>query len=275
MMTRRLVHLPSLWLVLLAGGHSSVFAQDSLRGAPEIRATATVRRTVPPDWAMVTLQYSESDSTPGAAMSRLSARTDRVRKVVQALGISTDSVIVGSSRSWWRGRMETVPSSRCVTLPNRPTPCVNVPDTTHRAWERIEIRIHAIHLVGPVIDSALAMGISVIPSVRFAATGMAVWEDEALREATRRVKERAEILAHESGGRLGPLIWLRLDPERSAPEPAGSGLTVTVPALPRGVVPRPYGMVSVSPARQEEPSSPAIEITVTVSGMWWLLPGSP
>lgn len=181
MMMRRLVHLlvAGLW----AGAAAPSAAQDSLPGVPEIRASATARRTVRPDWAMVTLQYSESDSTPGAAMRRLSVRTDAVREVIQPLGVSGDSVIVGGGGPWWRGRMEIVSSSRCVTLPDRPAPCVNVTDTSYRARGSTEIRIHVIHLVRSVIDSVLAMGISDIPSVRFAATRVAVWEDEALREA--------------------------------------------------------------------------------------------
>jgi uncharacterized protein YggE len=130
--------------------------------------------------------------------------------------------------------MERISSSRCVSLPDRPAPCVNVTDTSYRARENIELRIHDIHLVRSVIDSALAMGIMEIPSVRFAATRVAEWEDEALREATQRARERAEILARESGGRLGSMIWLRIE--------------------------RETGPVT-------------IEVVVTVSGIWRFEPG--
>lgn len=271
MMTRRLVHI--LVACLMAGVAAPSAAQDSLPGPPEIRSSGTARRTVPPDWATVTLQYSVSDSTPGAAMHRLSVRTDAVRRVLQALGVSADSMIVGGSRPWWSGRMETISSSRCVTLPDRPAPCVNVTDTSYRARENIEIRIHAIHLVRSVIDSALAMGISEIPSVRFAATSVTPWEDEALREATRRARERAEILAHESGGSLGSLIWLRIDPERS-PETPADGVTATVPFISRGVVPRPFvEMMAVPLPREKEMAAVTIEVEVTVSGIWRFKPG--
>lgn len=270
MMTRRLVHLVVACLMVGVAGPSE--GQDSIPDVPEIRTSGTARRTVRPDWATVTLQFHETDSTPAATMRRLSRRTATVHRALRDLGIPPDSLVIGSRRTWWRGRIETLPFTRCVTLPDRPSPCVSVADTNYRIRESVEVRIHDIGLVGQVIDTAFAQGITEIMPVRFAASDLTTPEDEALREATRRAREKAEIIAAESGGSLGGVIWLGTEPERPPVKEPSGGVTITFPTTASEFVTTATAIRGGRGAAGTEITAPSVVVTVTVYGRWRLEP---
>src|SRR2546426_11211795 len=77
--------------------------------APEVRTAATVQRSVQPNLATVTLQFTAEGSTPGEAGRHLASRADSLRRALATLGIPRDSLVNRSQWYWWRGRIETIP----------------------------------------------------------------------------------------------------------------------------------------------------------------------
>src|SRR3989442_11484018 len=104
---------------------------------PEVRTTATVQRSVQPDLATVTLQFTGEGATPAQAGSRLASRADSLRRALGTLGIPRDSLVNRSRWYWWNGRVEKIVGP--MRIAPRSTPGADprwqypVQDTTYRA----------------------------------------------------------------------------------------------------------------------------------------------
>src|SRR2546422_686818 len=100
---------------------------------PEVRTAATVQRSVQPDLATVTLQFTGDGATPAQAGSRLASRADSLRRALATLGIPRDSLVNRSRWYWWSGRIETIPRA-CEDRPSidpRRGPSIQLPDAGH------------------------------------------------------------------------------------------------------------------------------------------------
>lgn len=237
--------------------------QDSI--VPQIHTQGTAERSVIPDAATLTLSFWADGPTPADAGRSVAARADSIRAALVAIGIRRDSLATASQRYWWRGRIQPVVGPvRNVTVPpegNRPSYTYQTRDTTYRAQDGIEVRTSDLSQLGAVVDSALAYGITDISNVRYEATDATAARAELLREATRRAREEAEIIAEANGETIGRTLLL----------------TTQVPAA----APREYlGAIAVAnafsaDARQAgtEIVPPLVQIRVTVYGRWELIRG--
>ena len=131
----------------------------------------------------------------------------------------------------------------------------HVTDTIYRVHENIEVRIGDVSKVGAVIDSAMGRNITDISEVRFNARDVRDVQEEALREATVRVRQQPETIASASNLRLGNVI--ELNTEGWPTFSRGSVMSVTSADLDTG------STVVVTPS---------IQVSVTVYGRWLLVP---
>lgn len=260
-----------LSLVLLAQLTTvgTAFAQAG-SDKPEIRTSASATRNVPANQASLTLQFTAEDSTPALAGRRMALRADSVRQALVALGIPRDSLITGSRWWWGPDRMQTFTRPRCLipALPGhscvqvrdstfangRVTSISPVYDTLYRAREIIVVHAGDPSLVGTVIDSALALRITEISNIRFAASDVHEAQLSALEEAAGRARQQAEVIAAANGGRLGKVISL----STSGDEGGYSGI-------------RLESVVS-SVSGSTEVTAPMVPVTVTVYGRWEFVP---
>ena len=237
---------------------------------PEVRTAATVQRSVQPNLATVTLQFTGEGATPGQAGSRLASRADSLRRALATLGIPRDSLVNRSRWYWWNGRIERIVGP--VKIVPRSTPGADprfnypVQDTTYRAHDAIEVRIHDLSRVGAVLDTALGRGITDISEVRFAATDVSAAQVEALREATVQARKQAEAIAAAGGQQLGRVLSLNTQADYA------SRYGWDDFAL-RGVALGTAGAVGDgSPTVVVQPSVP---VSVTVYGRWELILKQP
>jgi uncharacterized protein YggE len=251
--------------VLLAGAPGlTQQSVDSIR-APEVRTSGTAERTVDPDLAMVSVQFSAMGATPAEAGGRLAARADSLRRALATLGIPGDSLVNRGRWYWWGNRVEIIQRTKCVprTAPRPGDPwCDQMPDTSYRANDRVEIRIHDLKRVGAVMDTLLGRGLTDISDIRFSVTDVSDAQGQALREATMRARSQAEIIAAAGGMQLGKVMSLTTQPDNSSRWDAGlyvDGVTVTAGAAGRGGT----GTVVMRPS---------IPVSVTVYGRWELIP---
>jgi uncharacterized protein len=238
--------------------------QSDRPDTPEVRTAATVQRSVQPDLATVTLQFTADGTTPAQAASRLAGRADSLRRALSTLGIPRDSVVNRSRWYWWPGRIETIPEPMRYGAPSRPgsdgRPRDRVQDTTYRAHDAIEVRIRDLSKVGAVLDTVTGRGITDISGVQFAASDIAAVQEEALREATVRARRQAEAIAAASGLQLGRVLSLSTQADYADQyrfyDWASAG-AVTAGALAEG--------------SRTVVVQPSIPVSVTVHGRWELV----
>ena len=114
-------------------------------------------------------------------------------------------------------------------------------------------------LLGAVVDSALAYGITEISNIRFEATDVSEQRAEALREATRRAREEAQIIAEASGETLGRTLLLTTQAPTASGRDAISTLAVA-------------NLFDAGPRQNTtEIVAPVVQIRVTVYGRWELI----
>ncbi len=251
--------------VLLAGAPGLTQQSVDSNRAPEVRTSGTAQRTVDPDLATVSVQFSATGATPAEAGGHLAARADSLRHALATLGIPGDSLVNRGRWYWWGNRIEIIQRTKCVprTAPRPGDPwCDQMPDTSYRANDRVEIRIHDLKRVGAVMDTLLGRRLTDISDLRFSATDVSAAQDQALREATMRARAQAEIIAAAGGMQLGRVVSLSTQADYSSREDGSlylDGVTVTAGAAGQAGT----GTVVMRPS---------IPISVTVYGRWELIP---
>jgi uncharacterized protein YggE len=197
--------------VLLAGAPGPTQQSvDSIR-APEVRTSGTAERAVDPDLATVSVQFSATGATPAQAGGQLAARADSLRRALATLGIPGDSLVNRGRWYWWGNRIEIIQRTKCVprTSPRPGDPwCDQVPDTSYRANDRVQIRIHDLKRVGAVMDTLLGRGLTDISEIQFSASDITAARDQAVRVATTLARAQAEAVAAASGMQLGRVLLL-------------------------------------------------------------------
>ena len=240
--------------VLLAGAPGlTQQSVDSIR-APEVRTSGTAVGTVDPDLATVSVQFSAAGVAPVAA------RADSLRRALATLGIPGDSLVNRGRWYWWGNRVEIIQRTKCVprTAPRPGDPwCDQMPDTSYRANDRVEIRIHDLKRVGAVMDTLLGRRLTDISEIQFSAGDLTAARDQAVRVATTQARAQAEAVAAAGGMQLGRVLLLstQLDySDRSAIIIDGVSLRATSATVGTVVM------------------RPSIPVSVTVYGRWELIP---
>lgn len=228
----------------------------------EILTEGTATRSARPDLATITFEFSAIGANPRQAGSNVAARADSLRRALQGLGVSRDSLVTGSRWYYWRPRIELLPQQpRYYPPPPGMTGPTRVEqDTLYRAHEAITARIRDVRKVGAVIDTALALGITQIGNIEFSLTRSDSLRDLVLRDATLRATRQATILAEASGGRLGRLIRI------TTQAPGGYSYDYS-PLVARDAGLTIQGSQAATGSAIVEP---AVPLTVTVYGRWEL-----
>lgn len=255
--------LASVLTIVVADG-APAQAHSDRPETPEVRTAATVTRTVPPDLATITIEFTGVGTTVAEAGSHLASRTDSLRRAFATLGIPPDSVVNRSRWSWWSSRIETVAGPQRWVIGPDTTPDGRavrhlLQDTTYRIHDALEVRIHDLTRVGAVLDTAMGRRITNISDVKFAASDVTAAQDEALRTASTRARQQADAIAAASNLRLGRTLSLSTD-NGAQGRPYGWGMAAGSLAL------------GGSESAPTIISQPAVPVSVTVYGRWELVP---
>jgi hypothetical protein len=125
----------------------------------------------------------------------------------------------------------------------------------YRAVNNVAVTLEELDRVAPVLDAAVGAGANRVARLSFVAGDTRAARLEAIREATARATEEAEILALALGGTLGPVIEVSVSPEDRG----------------GGPVMRMAMMESADAGTPVEPGTREVQVTVDVS--WRLDPG--
>lgn len=247
-------------LLLALAAPLALPGQGTPPATPAVVSTAaSATHYVRPDLATFTVQVTEDGLSAREAGQRIAARVDSIRRALATLRIPRDSIISARRSDSWRGRIEVIATSGCRPRRERGPDgrtCDPFADSTFRARDVLEVRVHDLEVLGAAIDTLTARGLTEIGTVRYAARSTIEAEEGALREATERARRHAEAIARAGGARLGRVLGLSTQgPERR--DPFGVAATAdlgTRETIPSTTIVRPW-----------------IAVTMSVQGRWELV----
>lgn len=211
--------------------------------APTLPAAITVTGTgedqVVPDRARLALGVSTQAATAADAAQQNARLQRAVLDAVRAQGVSAEQITTSD--------YSVSPTSEY----NQQTRRTRI--TGYTVQNTINVDLHRVNQVGPVLDAVLARGANTISSLQFYSSQAEASRRRALARAVDRARADAEAMATAAGGRLGELLEL------------SSGADVR---------PRPVMMAMARAA--SAPATPISEgtetVTATVTASWHFVP---
>ena len=171
----------------------------------QVRTSATATRSVPPDLAIGTFEFSVRGRTVAEAARAAGTTRNAIRQALTKAGVPDDSILTPGfdSRQGENITVDVKPNSEFRTY-----------DTTYVFRDRLVARMWDLQRLGSAIDAALAAGAQRIPSLQFGTSRSEKVRQEALSEASRQVRRNAELMAQAAGGKLGRLLDLSTNADR-------------------------------------------------------------
>ena len=165
---------------------------------PYISASAIGEARVVPDRAMVSVAVESQGTSAAKAGADNAAKQTSVIDAVKAVGVAAAQIRTSGYNvfpEYSRSSDEKGPRI-----------------SGYRAHNTVQVEVRAIDLVGKVIDAALAAGATNIGGVSLFASSTDAPRKEALQQAVAKARAEAEAVATASGGSLGPLAELAIEP---------------------------------------------------------------
>lgn len=212
-----------------------LIALPALADDPRITSAGSAIVARPPDRAVVSFGATAQAKTSAQAQNDLNIAMDRIIKAVRALNldsllVQTQSLSLSPVYDYGR-RGEDVP--RIVT---------------YRASNIVRCRVDDTAKVGPIIDAAIAAGANELHGIGFELKDDAPARREALTNAAKDARDKADVLAAALGLRI------------VAVEQATVGTPQVFPVWQRGMA-----MESRAPASPQPAPTPVESGEVTVS----------
>jgi len=188
-------------------------------GSISVTGEATIKAR--PDTVTITLGVQEDAVTAGEAMDRCSAALNRVVAAILDAGVPRADVQTSNLNLWPRydygekGRGEIIGyrASNQVTL----------------TWDRLD-------KIGDLIDAAVRAGANTVSGLSFSLADSEALYLEAVAEAVRDARQKAEVMAAAAGVDVGRVKNMSLDSHYSGPivmrEGLGGDMAASVPVEP-------------------------------------------
>ena len=195
----------TIMCMLLMLAHSSARAQEvgslGSEQAPQIVVSGRGQARVRPDRALVAAEVMTQARTAAEAAS---GNAQRVRSVLDRL----------TQMGYTSGAVSTVqytvqPQYRYTEERER------VFTGSYAAYHTLVVTVTDLSQVGAVIDNVLEVGATQISSTRFESSELDRAREEAIRAAVAQAHHDAAAMAEAAGGRLGDLLLLTTEPERT------------------------------------------------------------
>jgi uncharacterized protein len=234
---RRAIAVPAVLAALLAGPRAAG-AQEIRHTGGTIRVSATGEARTPPDRAWADFGVETEAATAGQAADQNARKMEAVITALVRAGVSRENVRTSD--------FNVFPVHE-PTRDGTGEPRIR----GYRASNVVTAQTDDVRRVGPLVDAALAAGANRIQGVRFGMRDPDRARDVALRDALRRARAEAAVLAEGMGVQLGRVLDVS---------------TTTVPGMPYPVAYRMREMAdaAASAATPIEPGQQTVHATVTV-----------
>jgi uncharacterized protein YggE len=176
----------ALWLVAAA---PAVAQTPAPVPPPEISTSAEGEVRLAPNKALVRLNVEARASTAAEASNQIGRKVRAVREAIRARGFPLDSIrttsfMVNPIYDYQRGQKPV----------------------DYQGLAGIELTVRSLDRVAPVLDTALAAGVTQVPDVSFDSDSVPTARASAIARAMEKARADAEALARAAGGRLGKLL---------------------------------------------------------------------
>ena len=200
--------------IALTGAAAALLGSALPAGAQERINTVTVAASkqvdVTADIGRASFGVRTEDRSAREATSELSSKTEGVLQALRGAGFTTDELATGSVR------LERTCIRRCQDPnPRDNEPAQKVMGYAGRATVTLETK--KLDKLGAAVDAAIVGGADSIKNVSYDVENRDAAVLEALRQAMRLSKAKAQVIAEEAGRTLGPAIVVE-EGRTSAPE---------------------------------------------------------
>jgi uncharacterized protein YggE len=238
-MDRRAIAVPALLAALLAMPMAAEAQQQDLRTPGTIRVSATGETRTPPDRAWADFGVETEAATASQAADQNARKMEAVITALVRAGVARENV---------RTSDFNVFPVHAQTRDGTGEPRIR----GYRASNVVTAQTDDVRRVGPLVDAALAAGANRINGVRFGMRDPDRARDVALRDALRRARAEAAVLAEGMGVQLGRVLDVS---------------TSTAPPMPFPVAYRMQAQMAdatASAVTPIEPGQQTVHATVTV-----------
>ena len=170
-------------------------APASAPATAQVRTTGTATRSLAPDLAIATFEFSARGPTLNEAARTAAITAEAIRRAVMKAGVPDDSVTGRGSFS--------LPWDQATQMDIKPNAELRRYDTTFVFRDMVVVRIRDLKRVGAVLDGALAAGAQKLTALEFSSSRIYQAGQEAIGEATRQARQNAELMAEAAGGKIG------------------------------------------------------------------------
>jgi uncharacterized protein YggE len=230
-----------LVLGLVVGFAARAMAQDegssSQKPARTISVTSTASVNASPDEAVVTLGVRSEATDSAAAFAQNATDMQAVLDALEAAGIEEKDIQTLAVRLEQRTLDRGKPSEHRVFV----------------ASNQVEATIHDLSTVGAAIDAAVRTGTDSVQGVRFQLANPNQLRTDALAQAVRGARAKADALAEAAGASVQRVVTIE---EQTYREPVYRFNALAIPAAADQVVPTPI----VPPE--------SLQASVTIAVMW-------
>ena len=157
---------------------------------------------IAPDMAEVTLGVVTEAKDAARAHADNAAQAARIQNAVKALGIAERDI--QTTRYDFEPVYDVKDNGRSVT-------------TGYTVTNAVVVKVRNLNNVGKIIDAALANGANRIDSLNFTASDTSAAKNEALTDAVRGAKEKAQAVASALGVRLVRIANVYADTQADMP----------------------------------------------------------
>jgi len=180
----------------------SSFADPSsitVRGESELK--------IPADRAVISVAVISEAKTSSQALIINSEQVEKVMNAIKRAGLDEKEISTGqfTISPRWSQRPRQAPEDWRAMI------------VGFKVTNQLQVKTVKLDLVGELVAAAVQAGGNEISGLRFDLADPRQYRHEAIREATRRAKEDARVLADATGASLGRILTLNLDDARTIP----------------------------------------------------------
>ncbi len=194
-----------------------------------VQGSATIRSA--PDEAVVTLGVQARADTAQQALQQNAAAMNAVMRAILADGV----------------KQSDIATAYVNVYPNYGNNGNDI--VSYTAENQVNVTVHDLAKVGPVIDDAVAAGANLTSGIQFQLSDRNQGESQALTDAVANARSKAEALAAAADASLGPVVTI------------AEGSTPTYPPVP---------FAQAAGANGTPISPPTLETQVSVTVVWSL-----
>lgn len=195
----RIARVLSVFSIAAVGAAASLTPASAQEQLNTVTVAAQKRVDVEADVGSASFGIRTQDVSAKVATAELSERIDSVLKALRDAGFTNDELATGAVRL----------NRQCIDRCSDPNPRDNIPPDRLMGYvgnAAVFVETSRLNKLGEAVDAAIGAGANSIRGISYDVEDKDEAVLQALRQAMRLAKAKAQVIAEESGRTLGPAI---------------------------------------------------------------------